>query len=105
GAGRVKQNMLGESSVGFIGTAGDPTGATGSWLAGTDVLLSSSHVLGDKNVQLGLWGLETDGRSLSGSRTAAGVSLFYPNDTWNNFLGYRRVRSEERRVGQGRRSC
>ena len=91
GVVRVKQNILGESSVGFIGTAGDPTGATGSWLAGTDVLLSSSHVLGDKNVQLGLWGLETDGRSLSGSRTAAGVSLFYPNDTWNNFLGYRRV--------------
>src|SRR5439155_1614477 len=91
GVVRVKQNILGESSVGFIGTAGDPTGATGSWLAGTDVLLSSSHVLGDKNVQLGLWGLETDGRSLSGSRTAAGVSLFYPNDTWNNFLGYSRV--------------
>ena len=91
GVVRVKQNILGESSVGFIGTAGDPTGATGSWLAGADVLLSSSHVLGDKNVQLGLWGLETDGRGLSGSRTAAGVSLFYPNDTWNNFLGYHRV--------------
>src|SRR5438094_6205093 len=54
GVVRVKQNILGESSVGFIGTAGDPTGATGSWLAGTDVLLSSSHVLGDQNVQLGL---------------------------------------------------
>ena len=88
---RVKQNILGESSVGFIGTAGDPTGATGSWLAGADASLQSSHVLGDKNVQLGLWGLTTDGRDLTGSKAAAGVSLIYPNDTWNNFLGYRRV--------------
>lgn len=88
---RVKQNVLGESNVGFIGTVGDPTGATGSWLAGADALLQSSHVLGDKNAQLGLWGLTMDGRSLTGSKTAAGVSLFYPNDTWNNFLGYYRV--------------
>ena len=41
--------------------------------------------------KLGLWGLTMDGRNLTGSKTAAGVSLFYPNDTWNNFLGYRRV--------------
>jgi uncharacterized protein DUF5916 len=88
---RVKQNVLGESWAGLIGTAGDPTGATGSWLGGADVFLQSSHVLGDKNAALGLWGLTTDGRDLTGSKTAAGVSLFYPNDTWNNFLGYRRV--------------
>ncbi|HEV2749849.1 MAG TPA: carbohydrate binding family 9 domain-containing protein [Gemmatimonadales bacterium] len=88
---RVKQNIMGESSVGLIGTAGDPTGAIGSWLAGADVSLQSSHVLGDHNAQLGLWGLTTDARGLTGSKTAAGVSLFYPNDTWNNFLGYRRV--------------
>ena len=91
GVVRVKRNLLGESSVGFIGTAGDPTGAPGSWLAGADALLASSHVLGDKNAQLGLWGMTLDGRNLTGSKTAAGVSLFYPNDTWNNFLGYRRV--------------
>ncbi len=48
-------------------------------------------MLGDKNAQLGLWGLTTDRRNLTGSKTAEGVSLFYPNDTWNNFLGYRRV--------------
>src|SRR5438046_3833448 len=91
GVVRVKRNVLGESSVGFIGTAGDPTGAPGSWLAGVDALLASSHVLGDKNAQLGLWGMTLDGRNVTGSKTAAGVSLFYPNDTWNNFLGYRRV--------------
>ena len=88
---RVKQNVLGESSVGFIGTAGDPTGASGSWLAGGDVLLQSSHVLGGQNAQLGLWGLTMDGRNVTGSKTAVGLSLAFPNDTWNNFLGYRRV--------------
>jgi len=91
GVVRVKRNVLGESSVGFIATAGDPTGAPGSWLAGVDALLATSHVFGDKNAQLGLWGLKLDGRNVTGSKTAAGVSLFYPNDTWNNFLGYRRV--------------
>ena len=91
GVVRVKRNVLGESSVGFIATAGDPTGAPGSWLAGVDALLATSHVFGDKNAQLGLWGLTLDGRNVTGSKTAAGVSLFYPNDTWNNFLGYRRV--------------
>src|SRR5205807_2195946 len=63
----------------------------GIWLAGTDVSLQSSHVFGDKNAQLGLWGLTMDGRNVVGAKTAAGVSLIYPNDTWNNFLGYRWV--------------
>ncbi len=91
GVVRVKRNIFGESSVGLIGTVGDPTGTPGSWLAGADLLLASSRVLGDKNAQLGLWGVTLDGRNATGSKTAAGVSLFYPNDTWNNFLGYRRV--------------
>ena len=88
---RVKQNVRGESWVGVIGTAGDPTGSPDSWTAGADVFLSSSHVLGGKNAQLGLWGLTMDRQNVTGNRTAAGVSLIYPNDTWNNFLGYRRV--------------
>jgi Domain of unknown function (DUF5916) len=91
GVVRVKQNVLDESSVGFIGTAGDPTGASGSWLAGADVSLQSSHVFGDKNAQLGLWGLTMDRRDMIGSKSAAGVSLMFPNDVWNNFLGYRWV--------------
>src|SRR5438132_12111294 len=49
GVVRVKRNVLGESSVGFVGTAGDPTDAPGSWLAGVDALLASSHVLGGQN--------------------------------------------------------
>ncbi|HVH10369.1 MAG TPA: DUF5916 domain-containing protein, partial [Gemmatimonadales bacterium] len=91
GVVRVKQNVLGESSVGAIATVGDPTGAAGSWVAGGDVLLQTSRLFGDKNGQLGLWGLTLDGHTVTGSKTAAGVSLFYPNDAWNNFLGYRRV--------------
>ncbi|HVH09187.1 MAG TPA: carbohydrate binding family 9 domain-containing protein [Gemmatimonadales bacterium] len=91
GVVRVKQNVLEESSVGAIATVGDPTGAPGSWLTGGDVLLQTSHLFGNKNGQLGLWGLTTDGPNLTGCKTAGGVSLFYPNAAWNNFLGYRRV--------------
>jgi hypothetical protein len=90
---RVKQNILGESSIGFIGTAGDPTGASGSWLAGADALLQSSHLPGDKNGVLGLWGLTMDRRDVTGSKSAAGVSLQYPNDLWSNALVYRWVGS------------
>jgi hypothetical protein len=90
---RVKQNILGESSIGFIGTAGDPTGASGSWLAGADALLQTSHFLGDKNAVMGLWGLTMDRRDVTGSKSAGGVSLQYPNDLWSNALIYRWVGS------------
>ena len=33
---RLKQNVLGESSVGLIATFGDPTAVSGSWLVGGD---------------------------------------------------------------------
>jgi hypothetical protein len=84
---RVKQNIFSESSVGFIGTAGDPNGASGSWLAGADALFQSSH-LGDKNGAVGLWGLTMDRRDVTGSKSAGGVSLQYPNDLWSNALVY-----------------
>lgn len=89
GVVRVKQNLFGESSIGFIGTAGDPTGAGGSWLAGGDVILQTSHFQGSKNVQLGLWGLTMDRAGVAGSRNAGGITLAYPNDLWNNSLSYR----------------
>ncbi len=89
---RIKQNVLGESSVGFIGTAGDPLGRAGSWLVGPDLTYQTSHFRGDKNFLVGVWGLALGRRDLAtGDRTAAGFKIDYPNDLWDVALTYKRI--------------
>ena len=83
GVFRVKRNVLGESSVGVLGSFGDPLGRTGSWLAGTDLTYQTSHMRGDKNFLAGVWGLAMDRDDLSGRRHAVGALLDYPNDLWD----------------------
>jgi hypothetical protein len=88
---RVKQNIFKESSIGGIATLGDPTGKSGSWLAGADFTYQTSHFRGDKNLLAGLWGLATGQAGTSGDHTAAGVQIAYPNDLWNVSLSYFRI--------------
>lgn len=89
---RVKQNVLQESSVGFIATTGDPLGRAGSWLAGPDLTYQTSHFRGDKNFLVGVWGLATGRQDLAaGDRTAAGLKVDYPNDLWDISLKYKRI--------------
>jgi hypothetical protein len=91
GAVRVKQNVLRESSVGFIASAGDPAGRGDSWMVGTDWTYQTSRLWGDKNFLVGIWGLATDRADLSGDKTALGWKIDYPNDTWDIALTYKRV--------------
>ena len=91
GVVRIKQNVLGESSVGMIATFGDPLGRSGSWLAGGDVNLQTSHFLGDKNFAVGLWGLATGRSDLRGDKTAAGFLVDYPNDLWDIAVSTKRI--------------
>ncbi|HWP38773.1 MAG TPA: DUF5916 domain-containing protein [Gemmatimonadales bacterium] len=91
GAVRVKQNVLRESSVGFIATAGDPEGRADSWMVGTDWTYQTSRLWGDKNFLVGAWGLVTDRADLTGDKTALGWKIDYPNDTWDIALTYKRV--------------
>jgi hypothetical protein len=89
---RVKQNVLQESSVGVIATAGDPLGRPGSWLAGPDVTYQTSRLSGDKNFLVGVWGLAMGREDLRrGDRTAAGFKVDYPNDLWDVALKYKRI--------------
>jgi hypothetical protein len=90
---RVQRNVLAESRIGFIATAGDPQGRAGSWGAGVDFTYQTSRFLGDKNFIAGVWGLAT-GRDDLGAyreRTAFGFKVDYPNDLWDCYLLYRRV--------------
>lgn len=90
---RVKQNVLAESRAGFIATAGDPLGRSGSWELGGDFTYQTSRFRGDKNFSVGVWGLVTGREDLAEyrERTAVGLKLDYPNDLWDCNAVYRRV--------------
>jgi hypothetical protein len=92
GVVRVKQNVLRESSVGFIATAGDPLDRASSWLLGPDLTFQTSRFRGDKNLLVGVWALATGREDLSsGDRTALGVKVAYPNDLWDMAFKYKRI--------------
>ena len=89
---RVKQNVLQESSVGFIATTGDPVARSGSWLVGPDFTYQTSHFRGDKNFLVGVWGLAAGREDLRrGDRGAAGIEVDYPNDLWEMAFKYKRI--------------
>lgn len=91
GVVRVKQNVLRESSVGVLGTFGDPLGRDDSWTAGADFTYQTSRFRGDKNFLIGGWGLAVDRADLSGDKTATGFKIDYPNDDWDIALNYKRL--------------
>lgn len=91
GVMRLTQNVLGESSVGIIATAGDPLRRAGSWLAGPDLTFRTSRFRGDKNFLVGVWGLATARADLRGDRSAAGFKIDYPNDLWDIAARYKRI--------------
>jgi hypothetical protein len=91
GAVRVAQNILDESTVGFLGTFGDPRGADGRWTAGVDLTYRTSEFWGDKSLLIGVYGLANDRRDPGANRTAVGGRIEYPNDRWDFSLTYARI--------------
>jgi Domain of unknown function (DUF5916) len=86
---RLRQNVLGESSAGFIATVGDPVGRGNSWLGGPDLTYQTSRFRGDKNFLVGVWGLAMDRDGLEGRKRAWGGKIDYPNDLWDIALTYK----------------
>jgi len=91
GAFRVRQNVGEGSNVGVLATFGDPSGADGSYLVGTDATYQTSRLFGSKNFILGGWGLMSDREGSAGKRTAFGAKIDYPNDILDVALVYIRV--------------
>jgi len=91
GVVRIKQNVLQESSVGILATAGDPLGRSGRWMAGPDFLYQTSRFRGDKNLLVGAWMLGSGGTGVTGGRDAGGVAIAYPNDLWDAGFSYKRI--------------
>ncbi len=91
GVVRISQNVMEESTIGMIGSFGDPEGVNGSWLAGVDFTYRSSTFKGDKNIIAGVWGLTMDRNDLDGDKSALGIVFDYPNDLWDIYLTYKRI--------------
>ena len=88
---RVKQNLWRESYVGFMGTAGDPLGRSGSWLAGVDFTYLTSTFMGNKNFSVNGAVAGTGRSDLGNDRLALIGKIDYPNEKWNIRLWYRRA--------------
>ena len=89
GVVRVRQNVLSESTAGFISTFGDPEGGD-AWTAGVDLTYQTSHFRGNKNFLVGVWSLAARGDS-AGTRAAHGFKIDYPNDDWDIQITYKRI--------------
>jgi len=89
GVVRIKQNVLSESSVGMIATVGDPLRLPGSWLGGVDFTYQTSTFRGDKNLLIGVWGLQN--HSADGSDEAFGGMIDYPNDLVDVAVAYKYI--------------
>lgn len=92
GVVRVQQNVFAESSIGMIGTAGDPLGRTGAWTTGVDFTYQTSSLRGNKNFLVGVWAMAVDRDDLTeGDKSAVGFKIDYPNDTWDWAVTYHRI--------------
>jgi hypothetical protein len=91
GAFRVRQNVLGESSIGALGAFGDPRGERDAWTAGLDAVFHTSRFRGKENLTAGAWGSATGREGLTGDRTAFGAIVDYPNDRWDIVASWKHI--------------
>jgi hypothetical protein len=91
GVARVSKNLGEQSTIGVIGTVGDPTGAADSTAYGADLNLATDGFLGERNLQSSSWIVRTDDGSGAGDDLAFGTSLRYPNDVLSFALTYAEI--------------
>ena len=88
---RIRQNVLAESSLGVIATAGDPIGRANGWVSGVDATYQTSHFRGDENFLFGVWTLAMNREDIDGTRWASGLKIDYPNDLWDIASTFKRI--------------
>ena len=91
GAIRIKRNVLGESSVGMIGTFGEPSGQFNNWMTGVDFTYQTTEFRGNKNFLAGVWGLISESETATGEQSAIGMKIDYPNDLWDVAFTFMRI--------------
>lgn len=88
---RLKRNVLKESSVGFIGTFGDPQSRGSSYTTGADFTYQTTRFRKNKNFLVGASAMYTNRADLSGDQSALALKVDYPNDIWDMALTYLRI--------------
>jgi hypothetical protein len=86
--GRLQRDVLGQSDAGLIFTRGDPTQDASAETYGADLNLRTDEFLGDRNLRLASWVLQTSNEGAGSDDLAYGALLSYPNDVWEWSLGY-----------------
>jgi hypothetical protein len=81
-AGRIYQNVLAESKVGFLFTSGSPDG-TRNTLAGLDWTYQTSRLGGDQNLSVIGWYVYNWNGLGAGRHDGYGLKIDYPNDLWD----------------------
>ncbi len=87
--GRVSRNVLEQSSVGLIGTFGDPNSEDENALVGSDFGYRTTSFLGDNVLQANGFGLGTWTEGTGGEiESAYGANLSLPNDQYRVRASY-----------------
>jgi hypothetical protein len=86
-AGRIYQNILAESKVGAIFTAGSSTGEKNT-LAGFDLIYQTSRFRGNQNLLIGGWYVHNWNEIKTGRHQGFGFKVDYPNDLWDIVTSY-----------------
>ena len=95
--GRVKRNVLQQSYLGAMFTAGNPALPASSRTFGTDARLATSRFLGrSRNLVLNAYGLRSFTEGRSGRDASYGASAEYPNDKLQLQLLWRDVQENFR---------
>jgi hypothetical protein len=86
--GRLSLNLLEESSIGLIGTYGNPLENEDNHLAGADFNYRTSEAFGDQVVEAKLWVEQSSSPHVDDREAAIGAVLGYPNDKWSGKLAF-----------------
>ena len=90
--GRLAANVLNESSVGMIVTAGDPNSNTDNTLAGVDFRYLNTRLPGGRVLEADAWYQQSDTDGLDGDDAAFGLGIAMPNNTgWRGGLHYKQI--------------
>ncbi len=90
--GRITADVLEESSVGLIGTSGDPTTGNDNSLVGADFLYLNTNLPGNRVLESEFWLQKTNTPGLEGDDAALGLGLRSPNLAgWRGGAGYREI--------------
>ncbi len=94
-AGRVLVNVLEQSSVGVVATAGNPLDGRSNQLVGADFNYATSDLPGGRQFSASAWFQQSITDQVAGiGSSAMGLRLSYPNDEWRANFGLFYIGSE-----------